>query len=230
MAASMSLAADTTAPRLLSPAALALLVAAVGALAGWPLYSAGLKAAAHGPAAEHGTGMVDALPQMLQAPAAAPHVAVPVDTVAELQRHLQRYPQDARALVLIAREHMKADRFGDAAAAYERAIAASQKVARDPGVWVELAEAKGLGLGGTLAGEPLALVNKALAIDPLHPRALDLAGSAAWEARNYAGAVEVWKRLLAQIPEGDIRRVELQAAIDAAERRGRFALPPDKLN
>ncbi len=184
-----------------------LLLAGLGLGAGWPLYQRGLDAALHAPA-EAGAALSPAL-----------------DAVAELQRHLQSKPGDARAHVLLARELMQRDRFDEAAQHYKRAIAASAKVARDAGVWVELAEAEGLGQGGTLAGRPVERVNQALALDATHPRALDLAGSAAWEARDYALAVTHWKRLLATLPEGDGRQVELQAAIDAAARRARFALP-----
>jgi cytochrome c-type biogenesis protein CcmH len=120
---------------------------------------------------------------------------------------------------------MQADRFEPAAAAFEKALAVSTRVARDAGVWVELAEAKGLAQGGRLSGAPVELIGRALAINATHPRALDLAGSAAWEARDFAGAARHWLVLLDQIPAGDSRRVELQAAIDAARERARFSLP-----
>ena len=49
------------------------------------------------------------------------------------------------------------------------------------------------------------LVDKALSLNPEHPQALDLAGSAAWEGGEFALAARHWKRLLAQIPEGNPR-------------------------
>jgi cytochrome c-type biogenesis protein CcmH len=154
--------------------------------------------------------------------AAAGHV------LAELERHLQRQPGDARAWVMKARLDMQAQRFEQAAAGYERALMGKSKTAGDAGVWVEYAEARGMQQGGTLAGAPRQLVDKALSLDPEHPQALDLAGSAAWEAGEFALAATHWKRLLAQIPDGNPRHVQLSSAIQRAEQRARFALPPTR--
>lgn len=145
---------------------------------------------------------------------------------AELQRHLQKAPDDPRGWVLKARLDMRAQRFDQAAAAFEKAVAKSSRVARDPGVWVEYAEALGMLQGGTLAGKPQEQVAKALAIDAHHVQALDLAGSAAFEVRDFAKAVIYWKRLLEQTPPGSLRHAELSKAIERAEQRARFALPP----
>jgi cytochrome c-type biogenesis protein CcmH len=144
---------------------------------------------------------------------------------AELERYLQRQPSDARALVLKARLDMRAQRYDFAAAAFEKALAGKSKAANDAGVWVEYAEARGMAQGGTLAGEPLVLVQKALALDARHGQALDLAGSAAWEVRDFAKAAMHWKRLLEQIPPGSPRHAELSLAIERAEQRAKLSLP-----
>jgi cytochrome c-type biogenesis protein CcmH len=144
---------------------------------------------------------------------------------AELERHLQRQPTDARALVLKARLDMRAERYDAAAAAFQKAVAGKSKAANDPGVWVEYAEARGMAQGGTLVGEPMQLVEKALALDARHVQALDLAGSAAWEMRDFAKAAMYWKRLLEQIPSGSSRHAELSQAIERAEQRARLSLP-----
>lgn len=145
---------------------------------------------------------------------------------AGLQRHLQKAPNDPRAWVLKARLDMRAQRFGEAAQAFEKAVGMSSRVARDPGVWVEYAEALGMQQGGTLAGKPQEQVAKALAIDAHHVQALDLAGSAALEVRDFAKAVVYWKRLQEQTPSGSLRHAELSKAIERAEQRARFSLPP----
>jgi cytochrome c-type biogenesis protein CcmH len=124
-----------------------------------------------------------------------------------------------------ARVDMQAQRYADAAAAYAQALQGKSKAVGDAGLWVEYAEARGLQQGGTLAGAPRELVAKALSIDPDHPQALDLAGSAAWEAGDFALAASHWKRLLAQLAEGSPRHVQLSGAIQRAEQRARFALP-----
>jgi len=148
--------------------------------------------------------------------------------LAELQQHLERHPDDARAWVIKSRLDMRAQRFDLAAAGFERALKDGSKTAGDARVWVEYAEARGMQQGGTLAGLPRQLVDKALSLNPELAQALDLAGSAAWEAGEFGLAVIHWKRLLAQIPEGDPRHVQLSTAIQRAEQRARFALPPSR--
>lgn len=167
------------------------------------------------------------------APPAAPEdealeTAAPAQRHALLERQLQRNPRDARARVLLARMDVEAGAHAAAAAGFERAIADSPKVARDAGVWVELAEAKALQQGGRLAGEPAKLVDHALALQATHPQALDLAGSAAYEAGDYKAAAGHWKQLLAALEPADARREPLTAAIQRAEQRSRFALPPSR--
>ena len=74
---------------------------------------------------------------------------------------------------------------------------------------------------GSLEGRPLALVNKALALNPQHPMALMLAGSAAYRRADYAQAVVHWERVLAVLPPGssDARQVEAEIA-DARAKGG----------
>jgi cytochrome c-type biogenesis protein CcmH len=150
--------------------------------------------------------------------------AAPAST--DLLRQLQHDPSDHRAWAIKARLDVQAERYDAAAAAYKAALSGSRsKVARDPDVWVEYAEALALSRGGKLAGEPLQQVNKALSLQPDHPGALDLAASAAWDAGNFNAAAGYWKRLLAQLPANDPRRAGVLAALGRADRQARFALP-----
>jgi cytochrome c-type biogenesis protein CcmH len=171
-------------------------------------------------------------PQLIDAPSSAPPLAAVEPgrsdadgMLAQLEAHLAASPGDARAWVMLARARMQRDQFAPAAAAYERALAASAKVARDPLVWCEYADAVGMAQGGRLAGKPRELIDKALALDARHPRALEMAGSAAYEAGDFRGAARHWQQLLAQLPAGSRERAELAAAIARAEQRAKFTLP-----
>ena len=144
---------------------------------------------------------------------------------AELQQHLGKHPDDPRALVLKARMDMRADRFDAAVLAFRGALSGKSKAVNDAGIWVEYAEALGMAQGGKLQGAPLQMVEKALAIDARHVQALDLAGSAAWEVRDFAKAAMYWKRLLERIPAGEPRHAELSMAISRAEKQARLSLP-----
>ena len=141
------------------------------------------------------------------------------DARAELVRHLEQTPGDARSWVLLARTDFEADRFADAADAYKRALATGRKVALDPGIWCEYADALGMSQGGSLAGKPRELVMRALAQDPKHPKALEMAGSATYEAGEYASAVGYWRELLLQLPQDSSEHAELAAAIARAAER-----------
>jgi len=136
----------------------------------------------------------------------------------ELVRHLARNPRDGRGWVLLARMDFETDRYADAAASYEKALATSPKIAADSGVWCEYADALGMAQGGTLAGRPREFVMRALTLDPAHPKALEMAGSAAYEQQDFAAAAQYWQQLLAQLPAPSVRHRELAAAIARAER------------
>lgn len=136
----------------------------------------------------------------------------------ELARHVERHPRDGRGWVLLARAEAAADRFAAAVDAYRRALDVAPKVSRDPGIWCEYADALGMAQGGRLAGAPRELVMRALALDPVHPRALEMAGSAAYEAREFASAAGYWRELARRLPEGSSAQRELAAAIARADR------------
>lgn len=136
---------------------------------------------------------------------------------AELVRHLAASPRDGRGWVLLARMDFAADRFGDAVVSYEKAVAANPKIANDPAVLCELADALGMTQGGALAGRPRDLVRKALAVDPAHPKALEMAGSAAFELQDYAGAAGYWRELLPLLPDHSPEQEALAVAIARAD-------------
>lgn len=136
----------------------------------------------------------------------------------DLVRHLADNPRDGRAWVLLGRLDAAQDRFAEAAAAFERALAVAPKVAADPAIWCEYADALGMAQGGSLAGRPRELVMRALAMNPAHDRALEMAGSAAYEQREFEAAGRYWRTLLAQLPEGSSQHRELATAVARAER------------
>lgn len=138
--------------------------------------------------------------------------------VDRLRAHLERQPRDARGWVILARLAADRDRFEEAAQAYAKALAASSKVAADPAVWCEYADALGMTQGGNLAGRPRELIERALALNPNHPKALELAGSSEYERRDYAAALRYWRPLLAAQQPGSQAYAELAAAIARTER------------
>ena len=120
-------------------AVLVVAAAATAGLTGWPQRTG--EAPADEPPADN--------PLAIN-PLAINPLAAPAARYAALEHQTAKYPRDNRARVLKARMDLQAGRYELAAAGYRAALAAAPKVARDAGVWVELAEAQGLRQGGTL--------------------------------------------------------------------------------
>ena len=148
--------------------------------------------------------------------AADPASGAPVSRE-DLVRHLAHNARDGRGWVLLARIDFAADRFAAAAESYRKALAASPKIAADAGIWCEYADALGMAQGGVLAGLPREHVMRALALDPAHPKALEMAGSAAFEQGEFAAAARYWRTLLARLPERSHEYRDLSAAIARIE-------------
>ncbi len=150
--------------------------------------------------------------------------SAPLAMLAQLEAHVLASPDDGRAWVMLARARMNASQFEPAAVAYERALAVAPKVARDPMIWCELADALGMSQGGSLAGRPRELIGKALELSPNAPCALEMAGSYAVEVRDFRSAQEYWGRLLKMLPPGSTQHQQLQAALERIEPKARFSL------
>jgi len=124
--------------------------------------------------------------------------------------------KDARAWALLGRVELALDRFPESEKAFAEAVK-DRKVALDPAVWCDYADAAGLAQGGRLEGRPAQFVAKALSLDPAHPRALEMAGSLAAERRDFATAARQWRLLLDTLAADDPRRDDLSRAIARVE-------------
>jgi cytochrome c-type biogenesis protein CcmH len=113
--------------------------------------------------------------------------------VAALAKRLEQNPNDADGWIMLGRSYTSMERFADASAALAKATALR---ANDAGLWADYAFAKAMANDRSLQGEPMVFISKALQLDPENGKALQLAGSAAFEQRNYKQAIEYWQRLL----------------------------------
>ena len=94
---------------------------------------------------------------------------------------------------MLARVYALAGRYQQAAALYE---ALSILRPQDADLLVDYADALARARQNRFAGEPAALLERALTLTPDHARALWLAGFAALQAGNRAAAVGHWQALL----------------------------------
>lgn len=141
--------------------------------------------------------------------------------VAALAERLKRAPDDADGWARLGRSYVVLGRFRDAATALGRAV---EQRPTDANLLADLADVLALTRGRRLAGEPAALVQRALDADARHPKALSLAGSAAFEAHDYGAARAYWERLLPLLrPDSDGARsvrgsIARAVALEAASR------------
>ncbi|MGX7003766.1 c-type cytochrome biogenesis protein CcmI [Caballeronia sp. KNU42] len=122
-------------------------------------------------------------------------------------------PRDADAWATLARSYTVLERPTDAVAAYAKAVALEP---RDASLRADFADAIASAENGRLAGRASEEIAAALAIDPADPKALALAASAAFDARDYARAIEYWRRLLATLKADSPEAVQVRKNIDEA--------------
>lgn len=137
--------------------------------------------------------------------------------VAALAQRLEQNPTDLNGWKMLGRSYLSMERYRDAAAAFSRASALKPD---DADLLADYAFALGMANGQRLQGQPQELINKALKLDPENPKALELAGTAAFEAKNYKDAIAYWERLLKKAP-GD---VELTTALTERINRAKSLL------
>jgi cytochrome c-type biogenesis protein CcmH len=119
--------------------------------------------------------------------------------VARLAERLKSNPSDAQGWTMLARSYSSMEKYGEATGAYARATELTPK---DADLWAEYAFASAMGAGRSLQGKPKELIDRALKVDPENAKALQLAGSAAFEAKDYNKAVSYWERVLKKVPPG----------------------------
>ena len=134
------------------------------------------------------------------APASGPMERSPdqiAANVEKLAKKLESNPNDAQGWVMLARSYSSMEKFSEAAKAYAKATELTPK---DADLWAEYAFATAMAGGKSLEGKPKELINHALQVDPENAKALQLAGSAAFEAKDYKKAIDYWQRVLKKVP------------------------------
>jgi len=117
--------------------------------------------------------------------------------VAVLAKRLETNPSDGPGWSMLARSYSSMEKYPEASNAYAKATALAPN---DADLLAEYAFANAMANGRRLQGKSLELVNKALKLDPENLKALELAGSAAFQAKDYQQAIEYWQRLLKKMP------------------------------
>jgi cytochrome c-type biogenesis protein CcmH len=195
---------DVAAPEAQMPAArpggrrLALILVAVV-----PLFAAALYLAVGNPAS--------------LAPGSDPHAfdSQQLTTLVDrLAARMRENPDDAEGWRLLGRSYAALGRFPESLDAYAKAV---ERKPRDADLLADMADVLATTRSERLQGEPEKLVMRALEIDPQNLKALALAGTAAFERKDFNTAARYWQRMLPLVPPESEDARQIQANIAEAQ-------------
>lgn len=142
-------------------------------------------------------------------------------SVERLSARLASEPDNAEGWAVLARAYVYLERFADSLPAFVKAVELNPGDAR---LLADYADAMAVTRDRKLEGEPAALLERALKIDPDNVKALALAGTAAFERQDFTGALRHWERLQQIAPPDSPFMGQLRDSI--AEARKAAGLPP----
>jgi cytochrome c-type biogenesis protein CcmH len=161
----------------------------------------------------------------LQGLTAVPHPAADISSITadqfaemteKLAARMQQNPGDAEGWKMLGRAYRAMERYGEANEAYKKAV---ELRPQDADLLADYAESLALAAGRSLAGEPTRLLARALKLDPHSTKVLALAGSAAFERKDYKAAIGYWQTVIKQ-PDVDASLAQaLQKGVDEAKAR-----------
>lgn len=117
--------------------------------------------------------------------------------ISALAERLKAEPGNAEGWLMLGRSYTALGRYRDAAMAFRKAV---DLLPGNANLLADLADVLAMDQGRRLAGEPARLIQQALDADPRHVKALALAGSVAFETKDYSAARGYWERLAVLVP------------------------------
>ena len=139
--------------------------------------------------------------------------------VERLQKKMEQNPNDGVGWGMLARSYMAMGRHADAVPNYEKAV---KLIPDDAQLLVDYADALGVLHGRKLDGKPEVLIQQALKIDPRNVKALMLAGTVAFNRKNYARAAKDWEQARANLPADTDPEMTQQLMAAIAEAQGQL--------
>lgn len=147
--------------------------------------------------------------------------------VQRLADRLRANPDDAEGWKMLGRSYAVLGHYPRALEAYTEAV---RRAPRDAQLLADFADTLAMTSGRSLQGEPEKLVQRALQADPNNLKALALAGTAAFERKDYKAAAALWQRMLPLVPPDseDARTIRANVA-EAAQLAGGLATEAPKV-
>lgn len=154
-------------------------------------------------------GSYQSLSQVEQT-AATPEQEQISNMVAGLAERLEKQPDDALGWTMLGRSYKYLQQYPKAVAAFEHAY---KLIGDQPEIMLLYADALAFANNEQLAGLPSELIFKALAMEPNNVTGLWLGGMAKGQTGDFAAAMDLWKKLEAQLPPGSEARQEIQGLL-----------------
>lgn len=140
----------------------------------------------------------------------------------KLAARLQAQPDDVEGWGMLARSYTVLGRQEEALQAYEKALSLRKE---DAPLLADYADVLAMKNGGKLTGAPMKQVEKALKIDPRNIKALALAGSEAFDRKDFATAIKHWEKVVQFGPAESPMVQQIQGGLDEARRLSGIAPP-----
>ncbi len=138
-----------------------------------------------------------------------------------LAARLESDPTNYLGWSMLARSYQAMGRTAEAEKAFERA---GSFIDDDAEMLASYADVSAANAGGSFAGKPAQLIERALRADPQNALALWLSGTADLQTKNYVHAVLAWQKLAALLPPRSDAARTLQVAIDDARSKGGLSM------
>ena len=130
--------------------------------------------------------------------------------IAQVEKHLETSPNDARGYEVLAPVYLRLGRFADAVNARRKIIALSGETAERQ---ADLGEALMAAANGVITTDSKAAFDRALALDSKDLKARFFSGVAAQQDGKRDKAAEIWRAMLADAPPGAPWATNVQEAL-----------------
>ncbi len=137
----------------------------------------------------------------------------PEQRLVMLREQAEAEPDKAEIWYALARGYLQTEKYQRAREAYDRVLLL---VGEDPQVLAEYAQSLFLVNGNRMDDEVRALIDRAIAVDPVNDTALGLLGIDAFDRKQYAQAINYWQQIIDAMSPGEEVRA-ITAGIERAK-------------
>ncbi len=146
---------------------------------------------------------------------AGPVDAAQIEAMIErIEQRTRENPDDAEAWAMLAEARKMQGRHDEAVVAFAQA---AERLPKDARLLTDYAESAALRVGGDFAGEPVELLERALAADPNEPKAVALMGAAQYRLGNLPRALTYLKQLETFLEPGSEEATQIAAIVQRIE-------------